>query len=255
VAQLAAISTDYYTRLEQGRIPASRPVLETLARVLRLDDDQRTYLYELAGKAAARPRRIATQKVHPQMQRLLDQLTDVPAMVQGRRFDILAWNEMASALFTVDFATLPEQQRNYLRLLFTHQPTRKLYDDWEGAARTCVALLRMDAANDPDDPRLAALVGELSVQDSVFRKFWAEHHVATKGRGTKIFHHPVAGVLTLEWDTLISVSDPYQELIVWTTEPGTSSHERLGRLNERRRPQPGIEPTLNAVTDAGIRTI
>src|SRR5436189_2387304 len=73
VAQLAAISTDYYTRLEQGRISSSAPVLASLARVLRLTEDQRTYMYELAGKpAATKPRRRAPQKVKPHMQRILD---------------------------------------------------------------------------------------------------------------------------------------------------------------------------------------
>src|SRR5207249_2049844 len=80
VAQLAAISTDYYTRLEQGRINASAPVLASLARVLHLDDDQRTYMYALAGKTAAtKSRRRAPQKVKPHMQRILDHITDTPA--------------------------------------------------------------------------------------------------------------------------------------------------------------------------------
>lgn len=231
VAQLAAISTDYYTRLEQGRMPASRSVLEVLAQVLHLNDDQRGYLYELAGKGAARPRRALTQRVHPQMLRVLEQLVDVPAMIQGRRFDILAWNPMAAALL-VDFSQLPEQQRNYARLLFTNSTMQERYDDWKAVARTCVALLRMEAAKEPDDPRLSTLVGDLAVQSLEFRRLWAEHHVASKGRGTRVFRHPIAGVLALDWDTLVSVSDPYQELVVWTAEPGTAAHEGLRRLKE-----------------------
>jgi transcriptional regulator with XRE-family HTH domain len=231
VAQLAAISTDYYTRLEQGRMPASQGVLDTLARALHLDDDQRAYLYELAGKGVARPRRAAPQKVRPQMQRLLDQLTESPAIIQGRRFDILAWNPMAAALM-LDFSTIPEQQRNYARLLFTHSVMRQLYDDWESVARKCVALLRMEAAQYPDDPRLSALVGELSVQNRHFRALWAEHHVASKGGGTRIFHHPVVGVLALDWDTVVSLSAPHQELVVWTAAPGTPAHDGLRRLKE-----------------------
>src|SRR6266446_10343943 len=99
VAQLAAISTDYYTRLEQGRITASATVLASLARVLRLDDDQRTYLYSLAGKnPTTKPRRRAPQKVKPHMQRVLDQITDTPAIVMTPIQDILAWNQLAAAL-------------------------------------------------------------------------------------------------------------------------------------------------------------
>src|SRR4051812_45390574 len=88
VAQLAAISTDYYTRLEQGRMPPSGPVLASLARVLRLDDDQRTYMNELAG-APARSRRRASQKVKPYLRRLLDRI-DAPAIVMTPTHDVLA---------------------------------------------------------------------------------------------------------------------------------------------------------------------
>ena len=155
VAQLAAISVDYYTRLEQGRKQASASVLATLARALRLDEDQQTYMYALAGKP--HPRRRTAQRLRPAMRRLIDQLTETPAIVLGRRMDILAWNSMASALYT-DFEALRPAQRNYIRLLFTDPAMRALHVDWEGAARTAVATLRMEAATDPADADLALLV-------------------------------------------------------------------------------------------------
>ncbi|MFI6502978.1 helix-turn-helix domain-containing protein [Nonomuraea typhae] len=224
VAQLAAISTDYYTRLEQGRIQASAPVLNALARVLHLDDDQRAYLFELAGRPAAGLARRTGQKVQPRLRRLLDELS-TPAIVLGRRMDILAWNALAAALIT-DFAKIPEKHRNYLRLLFTDPDMRRLYRDWKGVAHTCVAQLRMEAAGDPGSPRLAALVGELSVQDADFRRWWAEHHVAVRGLGTKVLEHPVVGELTLDWDTLASTTTD-QQLVVWTAEPGSASYDAL----------------------------
>ncbi|MFF3714017.1 helix-turn-helix domain-containing protein [Streptomyces phaeochromogenes] len=226
VAQLAAISTEYYTRLEQGRIQASGPVLSALAQVLRLDDDQRDYLFELAGKDQARPRRRAVQKVQPTLQRLLDNLIDTPAIVLGRRTDILAWNSLAAALM-VDYVEIPEKKRNHTRILFTDPAMRTLYADWEEVAHSTVAQLRMQAAKYPDDPRLAALVGELSVQDPHFRRWWGGHHVAARTMGTKTFHHPVAGELTLDWDTLAASIDAEQQLVVMTTEPGTASHDAL----------------------------
>lgn len=226
VAQLTAISTDYYTRLEQGRIQASGPVLSMLAQVLHLSDDQRDYLFELAGKEHTRPRRRVTQRVQPQLQRLLDDLTATPALVMGRRMDILAWNSLAAALVT-DFSAIPEKKRNYTRILFTDPAMRSLYPDWEYVARTAVAQLRMEAATYPDDSRLASLVGELSVQDPHFRQWWAAHHVAARTVGTKTLHHPVAGALTLEWDTLTASTDPDQHLVVWTAEPDSPSHDGL----------------------------
>ncbi|MFJ5110402.1 helix-turn-helix domain-containing protein [Streptomyces sp. NPDC088551] len=226
VAQLAAISTDFYTRLEQGRIQASAPVLAALARVLHLDDDQRDYLFGLAGKDQKQPRRRALQKVQPQLQRLLDDLTATPAIVLGRRMDVLAWNALAAALVT-DFGRIPERHRNYVRLVFTDPAMRTLYSDWETVARTCAAQLRMEAATYPDDPRLTELVGELSVQDPRFREWWAAHHVATLSVGTKKLHHPVAGDLTLDWDTLTASTDPDQQLVIWTAEVGSPSHDGL----------------------------
>ncbi|MFI8348084.1 helix-turn-helix domain-containing protein [Streptomyces sp. NPDC085596] len=229
VAQLASISTDYYTRLEQGSLPASAHVLAAVARALRLDEDQRTYVYGLAGKDAARPRRRTAQRVRPQWQLLLDQLTESPAMVLGRYMDILAWNSLAAALIT-DFSAIPASQRNYVRLAFLDPAVRNLFDDWETTARTCVAFLRMEAAQSSTDSRLASLVGELSVQDEDFRRWWASHDVASRNSGTKLLHHPVAGDLTLDWEMLASTGDPDQQLMVMTAAQGTPSHQALSFL-------------------------
>lgn len=226
VALLASISTDYYTRLEQGRRQASREVLDIIAGVLRLDDDEREYMFELAGKDADRPRRRAPQRVEPQLERLLDDLTTTPAMVLGRRMDVLAWNPMATALFG-DFAAIPDKQRNFVRQVFTDPAMRELYQDWAEVAQTGVAQLRMEAARDPKDPRLTNLVGELSVIDEDFRRWWGAHRVAVRGMGTKVLRHPVAGELTLDWSTLTCATDPDQQLITYTAARGTPSHDGL----------------------------
>jgi transcriptional regulator with XRE-family HTH domain len=225
VAQLAAISVDYLTRLEQGRVQASASVLVTLCRALRLDEDQQAYLHELAGKPS-RPRRRQAQQARPAMRRLLGQLTETPAIVLGRRLDILAWNAGATALYT-DFARLTARNRNYVRLLFTHPPFRALHADWEHDAHTVVASLRMEAATDPDDPELAVLVGELAVQDAHFRTWWATHQVTRAGYGTKHYRHPLVGDLTLDCDTWDSPDGSGQRLMILTAEPGTPSHDRL----------------------------
>jgi transcriptional regulator with XRE-family HTH domain len=230
VALLASISPDYYTRLEQGRRLAAGPVLDALARALRLSEDERAYLFELSGKDAARPRRRPAQRVQPPLQRLLDDLTGTPAMVLGRRTDILAWNPLAAALFT-DFAVVPDKHRNFVRLVFTHPEVRARYVDWDYVARACVAQLRMEAARDPADPRLALLVGELSVLDADFRRWWSDHRVAARGAGTKALRHPIAGDLSLDWSTLTDATDPDQQLIALTAAPGTPSHDGLRLLS------------------------
>jgi transcriptional regulator with XRE-family HTH domain len=225
VAQLAAISVDYLTRLEQGRVQASASVLVTLCRALRLDEDQQAYLHELAGKPP-RTRRRPAQQARPAMRRLLGQLTETPAIVLGRRLDILGWNAGATALYT-DFARLTARNRNYVRLLFTDPAFRALHADWEHDARTVVASLRMEAATDPDDPELAVLVGELAVQDADFRTWWATHQVTRAGYGTKHYRHPLVGDLTLDCDTWDSPDGSGQRLMIVSAEPGTPSHDRL----------------------------
>jgi transcriptional regulator with XRE-family HTH domain len=229
VALLAAISTDYYTRLEQGRIQASAPVLAELAAVLRLDDDQRAYLYELAGKEAKRPRRATRQKLAPQFQRMLDDLSTTPAFVIGPRTEILGWNDLAAAVFT-DFGKIPEKDRTYIRLLFTDPAMRTLYVNWEAVARLAINQLRMHSAAHPDDPQLAAIVGELSVKDAQFREWWAAHQVNIRTAGVKGLRHPLVGELTLDWSALTCATDPEQQIIVWTSEPGSPTHDALRLL-------------------------
>ncbi|WP_371583928.1 helix-turn-helix domain-containing protein [Streptomyces sp. NBC_01314] len=238
VALLAAISVDYYTRLEQGRIQPSASVLAALAHVLHLDDHQRDHLFELAGRQRARHRRPAVQKAHPQLCRLLDDLSVSPGVVIGRSMDILAWNPLAAALVT-DFAKVPEDKRNCVRILFEDPSMRTLYADWRAVARGCVSHLRMMAAKYPDDPRLTSLVGELSVQDRDFGQWWGSRHMPSRRLGMKRFHHPVVGELVLDWDTFTCGSDPHQELVVWTAEPGTPSYDGLRDLASRASGQLG----------------
>ncbi|MFK0110666.1 helix-turn-helix domain-containing protein [Streptomyces sp. NPDC091217] len=229
VAQLASISTGYYTCLEQGRVQPSGPILQVLTRVLHLSDDQRDQIFELASKDSARPHRHRVQKVQPVLQRLLDDLTSTPAVVMGRRLDVLAWNALGAALVT-DFSRIPEKHRNYVRILFTDPAMRTLYADWDRTARLCVTMLRMEAARYPQDARLAALVGELSVQDDDFRTWWGNHRAASVTIGAKALHHPIAGDLTLHWNTLAVGTGSDQHLTVWTAEPGSPSDEGLRLL-------------------------
>ncbi|MFF6787531.1 helix-turn-helix domain-containing protein [Streptomyces filamentosus] len=240
VAELAAISTDYYVRIEQGRLAPSPQVLDSLARELRLDGDQRTYVEGLVAQAARAghrkaPRRSARPTAHPHLTRLLAQLTGTPALVFGPRLDVLAWNPLAAELLC-DFAAVPEPERNYVRMVFTDPVMRDVYPDWEDVARTCVEVLRMEAGTNPADPALTALVGELAVADQHFRAWWAEHRVAHQDFGSKRIAHPTVGELTLDWDTFRYAGAPEQQLVLWSAAPGTPDAERLAALT-RDTPQ------------------
>lgn len=227
VARLAVISADYYSRLEQGRVQASAAVLDALSEVLRLDADQREYVLTLAGKAALPAAGgSARQEVEPQMLYLLNDLTLTAGFVIGRNTDLLAWNAMAAALVT-DFGRIPVEQRNYVRLLFTEPAIRVLYRDWEHMARLAVSHLRMDSRRNPHDPRLTALVEELSALDPQFRLWWTSHDVAVRAGGTRLLRHPVVGDLTFERSTFTCAEDPEQQLVVWTAEPGSGTQEAL----------------------------
>lgn len=229
VARLASISTGYYTRIEQGRIPASAPVLDALARALRLTADQRTYLLGLAGRPPAEPPAGTDPAAVPEhTRRLLVRLTDCPAVVLTGAMDVLAWNPLAAALLT-DFGRHPEEHRNYVWLLFNDPVLRGRYGDWAGGARACVAYLRMHTSRRPDDPRLHRLLAQLA-DHADFQRWWQAREVAVQRTGNKHFRHPLVGDLTLDWDTLTSATAPGQHIVVWTAEPDSPSERRLREL-------------------------
>ncbi|MET9777930.1 helix-turn-helix domain-containing protein [Streptomyces sp. NPDC006367] len=235
VAQLAAVSVDHYTRLEQGRVTAaSDSLLTALARALLLSDDELAYLRLLAQPRPPR-RSPAPAKVASPVQDLLDALARTPALVLGRRSDILAWNTAATALF-LDFATLRPEHRNLVRLVFLDPRIRGLYAGWESVAAEAVARLRMDAAHTPDDPRLTKLVGELSVHDDDFRRWWGGHGVRIPSAGRKRLHHPVVGDLELDWQAMQLGAAPDQTLVTYTAPAGSPTHDALAFLTSWSTP-------------------
>jgi transcriptional regulator with XRE-family HTH domain len=232
VAQLAGVSVDYYIRLERGQARGvSTSVLDAVARALRLDETERAHLFDLAQPTTTRTRRkrpLAPQRVRPALYQALEAMT-VPAVVEGRRTDVLAANRLAHALYT-DFEARPRRERNFARFVFLDEAARALYTDWEAVAGNCVASLRLYAGRHPDDPQLTELVGELSVHSDTFRRMWADHDVRAHTSGTKRFHHPLVGDLSLDYVVLAVEGDPDQTLVVYTPEPDSSSAEALDVL-------------------------
>jgi len=231
LAQLAGVSVAYYTRLEQGNgRNVSAEVLDSIARALRLTDAEHAHLTHLAKpkqhkkKPAGRP-----QQVRRGLLQLLDALDGVPAYVSGRRTDILAWNRMAAAVFG-DWGELPAQERNWARMVFLQPEYRDLFVEWEQKASDVVSFLRMDAGCYPDDPRLSALVGELSVKSEEFRRLWATHDVREKSYGVKHLRHPLVGELKLNFEAFRLADDEGQALMTYHAEPGSPSAEALRLL-------------------------
>lgn len=238
VALLAGVSTDYYTRLEQGRrIVPSIQVVDAIARALGLDEAGREHLRNLVGamRAPAPRPRTSAQRVRPGLRQLIDALDGQPALVLGHRTDILAANRLARALFA-DFERMPAAHRNYARWMLLAPEARELFVDWEEQARTAVESLRFDAGNRPDDPGTQQLVGELSLASPEFRQWWSQHQVHRRTFGSKRLRHPVAGELTVQFETLTLPGDAEQTLFVYTTPPGTPDRQALDLLASWSQP-------------------
>lgn len=231
VARLAQVSTDYYTRLEQGRrITPSLAVVEAIARALELDQAGRQHLLHLISSTSPQTGRPApAQRARQGLHQLLDALHVTPALLLGRRTDVLAANRLARALLA-DFQAMPAKHRNYAHWLFSEADARERLVDWEVQARAVVENLRLDAGRNPDDPATQALVAELSIASPEFARWWKGHHVYQRTFGDKRFRHPIVGELTLQYETLMMPGDPDQTLFLYTAEPRSQAAETLGLL-------------------------
>ncbi|WP_381793322.1 helix-turn-helix domain-containing protein [Streptomyces niveus] len=235
LALLAGVSASYYARLEQGHsMNASPEVLDAIARALRLDESERLHLLDLArsAKPRGRGRRPATERVTEATGQLLDALADVPAIVVGRRSDVLAWNRLGHALFAGHLdpgaPDLPDQRPNMARLVFLDAHTRELYGHWPSKARAVVGNLRMVAGQYPEDSALHALVGELSAKSEEFATMWADHRVKACNVADYEMRHPLVGTLTVTQQTLNLGPGP--NIVVATTKAGSPSRTTLALL-------------------------
>jgi transcriptional regulator with XRE-family HTH domain len=234
VAQLAGVSTDYYTRLEQGRpIVPSPSVVDGIARALDLGEAAREHLHHLiaAGVKTHGPQVRPTRVQRPRhgVLQFMEALDGIPAMLLGRRTDVLATNALARALLA-DFDAMPAKDRNYARWMFMSPQARELLVDWDVQARVAVENLRLDAGREPDDAAMQALVGELTIASPEFAAWWQEHRVFQRTHGDKRFRHPIVGDLTLQYESLSLPGDGSQTLFTYTAEPGTASHDALALL-------------------------
>lgn len=231
IARLADLSTDYYTRLEQGRnIHPSRAVLDSVARALQLDPGEHAHMMDLLENCALSQRPpISRQRVRPALRQLLDAVGNVPALVLGRRTDVLAGNRLAFLLLA-DFPAMPATERNLTRWIILDPLARSLFQDWETVASDAVGALRVDIGRHPNDAQASQLVGELAVSSEDFRKWWARHRVARGSAGMVRLHHPVVGSLKLNVEDLTLPDDPDQKLRMFSAPPGSPSADSLTLL-------------------------
>jgi transcriptional regulator with XRE-family HTH domain len=234
VAQLAGLSTDYYTRLEKGNLRgASDSVLEAIARALQLDDAEHAHLFDLARAArdgAREPRRRPrAEQVRPSVQHLLDSMTTSVAVVTNGRLDVVALNPLGRAVYT-SLLDAPARPANLARFCFLDPSSREFYPDWRSIADATVAILRSEAGRDPYNRALTDLIGELATRSDEFRTRWAAHDVRLHLTGAKRFQHRVVGDLDLVFNTMALPADPGLTLAVYTAEPGSPTEEKLALL-------------------------
>jgi transcriptional regulator with XRE-family HTH domain len=238
VATLAGVSVEYYSKLERGAIAGvSASVLDAIARALQLDDAERAHLFHLAHaadgtSAGMRPRRRPGKRwiPRPSLQWVLDRYT-APAIVRNGRMDLLATNHLGRAMHTSVYDDAAGGQPNFARFTFLSlDAAHDFYPDWDGAADTCVAILRTEAGRDPHDKDLHDLVGELSTRSDDFRRRWSAHNVRYHGAGTKHFHHNDVGDLELAYESVDMISDPGLTLTLYAAEPASPTANALDLL-------------------------
>ncbi|MFE3033003.1 helix-turn-helix transcriptional regulator [Streptomyces canus] len=259
VAVLAGVSTEWYTRLEKGNISGvSEDVIDAVAQALQLDEDERTYLFDLAraSRPVPRPpRRRKDGQVPPSVQWVLDSMTMSSAFVRNGRMDVIASNALARAVHAPMFDSPSADKHgrpNIARFIFLDDGADDFYVDWDFAAVSTAALLRAEAGRDPYDRDLRELVGELSTLSPEFRTMWAAHDVRIRHDGIKRLEHPDVGRLELAYRSLDlpMPNRTVHDLTFYTAEPGTTSEDRLKLLASwTAAPPPDTQTARRAPAD------
>src|ERR1700761_2806536 len=215
VAQRANVSATWYTWLEQGRGGApSADVLDRIARAMMLTDVEREHLFLLGLGRPPEVRYLAPEGISPRLQRVLDTLEYSPAFIRTATWDVIAWNRAAVAVLT-DYSTLPEGQRNVLRMMFRDSRVRAAQSNWQSVARYVVASFRADVARAGAARKVQSLVDELSATSPEFAAMWRDNEVQGHGDGLKILHHKTAGKLSLEFSGFAVDGRPDLTLVIY----------------------------------------
>lgn len=231
-AQLAGVSTEYYTQIERGNVGGvSDDVLHAVSRALRLSEDETVRLFDLARAAAgtrtvARAKRAAVQNVPDGVQALMDSMVGSPAIVMDGTLDIVAANPMGRALYAPVFDRSVGRP-NLAKFVFFDTTAAQVFPDWESTADEAVGLLQAEAVRVPESAAITQVVGELATRSTEFRTRWAAHNVTAHRHGTKRFSHPEFGALALTYNVFELTASPGLYLVGYTAEPNTASAQAL----------------------------
>jgi transcriptional regulator with XRE-family HTH domain len=239
VAQRANISPTWYTWLEQGRGGApSADVLDRIARALMLTDVEREHLFLLGLGRPPEARYHKNDGVTPRLQRVLDALEPVPALIRTATWDVVAWNCAATAML-IDYGSLPPERRNILRFVFLDPRFRAAQHDWESLARFVLGAFRVDAARAGAAAAVEPLVDELSRLSPEFRAMWRDNDVrGAHGEAVKHMKHPILGPIAFEYSVFAVDGRPDLSMVVYN--PATPA--------DAEKIRSGMEATSAATT-------
>ena len=237
VAQLAGVGITWYTWFEQGRdIQVSADFLERLCRGFQLDGAERNHLFALAQHRPPPHAPWRSADVSAAVRSMLASLPN-PAYVKTARWDVVAWNAAAAAMFG-DFAALPPEQRNMLRLVFTDPRYRQMMVDWEGDAHRVMSKFRLDYGRANGDPAFEELVDMLCQQSPEFHQWWPRQDVSGRAEGVKRFRHAKIGEVEFEHTGFVVEGSPSLRLVIYT--PASRADADL--LRKLRVPAPSGKP-------------
>lgn len=227
VASLSGIGLTWYTWIEQGRpVQVSTQVLDSLARTLKLNQQEISHLYTLAGQAPPVSAPSSTESMNPMLQHVLDSLEYSPAMIMDARWNVIAWNQAASML-SLDYGKIDFYKRNLLRMIFTNEEFQQTFPDWHTAAQRMVANFRTVYSKFIDDPWLEEFVNELKSESKAFDLLWSKHHVKVEDSRIKIIIHPVLGQLHFEETSFMVTENNSLLMNVFTPLEGTKTKEQI----------------------------
>ncbi|MDT5278409.1 MAG: hypothetical protein QOG95_5341 [Mycobacterium sp.] len=249
VAQLAGVSTEYYTQIERGNVAGvSDDVLRAVTAALRLTDDETIHFFDLVRavigtRVVTRAKRGAGHKIPDGVQSLIDNMANSPAIIMNGRLDIVAVNSLGRALYAPVFERATDVP-NLARFIFFDPYAERLFPQWEKTTDEAVALLQAEAARSPHSPAITQAVGELATRSEEFRSRWAAHNVTAHRHGTKQFHHPEFGELMLTYNVFGVTAVPGLSLIGYTAEPNSPSAHAIRILASwTADDQAAIDPT------------
>lgn len=230
VAQLTGIGLTWYTWLEQGRdIQVSSQVLESIARVLQLTQEETYHLFVLAGKAVMNSNTLEPNLITSAIRNLLDNIVDIPAYIMDQRWNLLAWNDISEKVFG-DFTTLSQSEKNIVHLMFANKPYMELFDDWAFHARGIIARFRATCVKYPDDVWFRTFVNDLCSVSTAFNEWWALHDVHGMDDVIKEISHPTVGRMVLEFVSFDVSANSNLKLIFHNPVAGTNTKSKIDML-------------------------